>query len=157
MEHLKELLAYDAMTGNFTRKKSIKGHSIGDKLGHMRDGYHYIQNQGFNYPAHKLAFYFMTGIYPNSDVDHIDRDRSNNRFSNLRIATRSQNMLNTTSHRDSELQCKNVSFIPKTGKFNVKLTVNGRVKHIGNFDDLELADLVAQEARNKYHSSFTCH
>lgn len=119
------------------------------------DGYTVIMIDKQSYLAHHLMWLWHSGELPSGyDIDHIDMDRSNNHISNLRKATRSQNMMNTKAHKDSKSGIKNVFFRKDTNKWAVRLTVNGKYKSFGCFDDLELAELVANEAREKYHAEF---
>ena len=95
---LKERLTYDPATGVFTWLKNYARVKVGDRAGTLDDrGYRQIViNQKFHY-AHQLAWLFMTGIYPGFEIDHEDLDKDNNRWKNLRPATRSQNNANTAS------------------------------------------------------------
>lgn len=127
---------------------------IGETAGYTVEGYNYITIDGVAYPAHRLAFLYMTGTYPDSDVDHINMDRGDNRFTNLRVAGRRKNMLNTKAHKDSALGKKNIFFRKDTGKYSVRATTNGRYRSFGCFDDLELAELVADFVREKYHLEY---
>ena len=95
------------------------------------------------------------GYLPN-DIDHIDRNPSNNNIENLRPATRTQNQYNSTRKRTKN-NLKNVYWVPRLNKWVVRLNINGKPRHIGVFNDLDFADFVAQEARAKYHKEFACH
>jgi len=129
---------------------------IGDSPGYPLEGYTYLMLDGKAYPAHHLMWLWHKGELPPKgfDIDHEDLRRDNNHITNLRLATRSQNMLNTKAHKDSRSGIKNVFFRRDTGKWAVRLTVNGKYKSFGSFEDLELAELVAEEAREKYHGEF---
>lgn len=88
------------------------------------------------------------------EVDHKDNCGSNNKWSNLRLATRSQQLLNTRTRKDNFLGIKNVNLHKPSGKYRVKMRVQGKDRSFGYYDDLELAELVAIEARNKFHGEF---
>ena len=88
------------------------------------------------------------------DVDHIDSNRKNNRIENLRPATRSQNCSNTGIGKKNTSGCKGVYWKKDSKKWSVQIQANGKRINIGIFDNLELADLVAQEARDKFHGKY---
>jgi hypothetical protein len=150
-EKLKELLKYCPMTGLFF--DAVNSELVGKKL----DGYLYYYYKGRNYPLHRLALLYVTGVLPKGDVDHINMDRSDNRYENLRECSRSENMLNTKPHKDSRSGIKNVFYRADTGKYSVRISVAGKYKSYGCYDDLEMAELVAIEARNKFHGAFARH
>jgi len=90
-------------------------------------------------------------------VDHINNNRCDNRWSNLRGVDRAGNAMNALMRKDNKSGVKGVSWKKKNSKWVVQASINGRVRHIGLFDDLELAELVAIEAREKYHGEFANH
>ena len=108
--YLKSILNYEPMTGIF-RWKIIKtgwrGSIIacpGDRAGHAkRDGYWGVVIDGKHLLAHRVAWLWMTGNWPEMAIDHIDRNKGNNRWSNLREATPSQNSLNCRHRTREEL------------------------------------------------------
>lgn len=105
------------------------------------------------YMIHRLVYLFYYGNMPKI-IDHIDNDRSNNRIENLREATQQQNCLNRATHKNNAVGCKNVHWDKGVKKWRVGLSVNRKRKTIGYFSDLELAMLVAEEARIKFHGNF---
>ena len=106
--------------------------------------------------ASRLVFLLHHGYMPEI-VDHIDGNPENNKIENLRVANKSTNGMNKKLRCDSKTGIKNVSWYKRANKWQVSLSVNKRRKTIGYFKDLELADLVAQEARNLYHGQFARH
>lgn len=125
IEHLKSLLRYDPESGVFTWIKSMRGPvRAGDVAGRPKaNGYLSIKIQQVDYYAHRLAFLYMTGEWPAEQVDHIDRDRANNRWSNLRQASPSQNLGNSVG-RPSRNQSglKGVSLHKKTGLYRARIS-----------------------------------
>lgn len=154
---LKELLSYNKETGEFIRIKNVGSRKKGESPGYYISGYLYICIDRKSYPAHRLAFLYENGEYPNSDVDHINMVRNDNRFVNLRIATRRQNMLNISGHKDSNTGIKNVFYRKDTDMYSVRATVNGRYRSFGCFKDKELAELVSIYVREKYHGEYARH
>jgi len=88
------------------------------------------------------------------EIDHIDANPNNSRVENLRAATRTENQYNARLRADSTSGAKNVQWYKQTKKWRVVLRVNKTRKHIGFFNDFELAELVATEARDKFHGAF---
>ena len=105
-----------------------------------------------HYKVHRLIFLMHHGWLP-SEIDHIDNNPRNNKIENLRPTTRRQNQFNAKIRRDNTSGVKNVTWSAQSKKWRVQVRhANGRyTKYV---DDLDLAALVAEEARNKYHASF---
>ena len=106
--------------------------------------------------AHRLIFLLHHGWLPEV-IDHIDGNRSNDKIENLRPATWVENLQNMKIRPNNKSGCKNVSWSKEKSKWVVQLSINKKPTYFGRFDDLELADLVATEARNKYHKHFARH
>ena len=90
-------------------------------------------------------------------IDHIDGNGTNNKIENLREATQSQNLCNIKRKSSNKSGVKNVVWCESSNKWGVFLKVNGRQKYFGVYPDIELAELVAVEARNKYQGQFANH
>lgn len=153
---LERLLSYDPETGIFRWKVARGRVRPGDIAGKTnKDGYRVIKvSQEYHY-AHRLAWLFVTGSWPAGEIDHRNRRRADNRFDNLRDATRAQNLLNQPGRGRSG--AKGVSWKKKARKWRVRVRIEGTPREIGLFDDFELAEFVAAEARNLYHGEFACH
>ena len=93
-ERLKELLEYNPDTGIFKWKVSRRNTRKGATAGTVNHGYIRIQIDGKIYMAHRLAYLYMTGNFPEHQIDHDDRTRNNNKWLNINSATQSQNMQN---------------------------------------------------------------
>ena len=102
---------------------------------------------------HRVIFLYHHGYMPKI-TDHIDGDRYNNRIENLREVTQQQNCLNKKHHKNSSSPFKNVYLDKQTNKWRVIMTINKVRTNFGLYEDIDLADLVAQEARSKYHGEF---
>lgn len=105
---------------------------------------------------HRVIFLMQKGYLPKM-IDHADGNPRNNKIENLREATSLQNQQNLKLPSHNTSGYKGVMWSKRSNKWLVKIKVNKKQKHIGLFEDIELADLVAQEARNKFHGSFARH
>lgn len=150
-ERLKELLRYDPDTGVFTWVKSGKGIKPSKVAGSTdRDGYCIIRVDRAIYRAHRLAFLYVTGEWPTHHVDHSNGARSDNRWCNLREATRSENMQNQrVANRDSAVGLLGVS--KARGKFVAHITLAGKKTHLGVFTAAEDAHAAYLEAKFRMH------
>jgi hypothetical protein len=147
---LHSIFAYK--NGKLFRKLKSKGCKVGEKAGHIRtDGYNQVSINGKNYLLHRIIFFMFYGYMPKK-IDHIDNNPSNNCIENLRCASNNQNGQNSKLSKLNKSGFKGVSW--HKNSWRVQISANNKNKHIGYFKDLELADLVAQEARNKYHKEF---
>jgi len=119
-------------------------------------GYRKIECGGKKYGAHQIVFALHHGYIPEY-VDHINGDKADNRIENLREATKAENGYNRTNLPTNTSGMKNVSYRKDTNNWRVSLRVNGKHTSFGSYDDPELADLVAHEARATYHGDFANH
>ena len=133
-KRLKELLHYNPDTGIFTRKiKTSNRINIGDVAGGKDlDGYLTVSLDGSRYRTHRLVFLHITGSIPEF-VDHIDHNRQNNLFSNLRPATRYMNQQNLSMRKDNKSNftgvCKHKNaWIARINVKNVQINL-GRFKN----------------------------
>jgi hypothetical protein len=137
-ERLKEVLHYDPETGDFTWKVTnggwIKAGEIAGSIHHS--GYRVIMIDGKSYQAHRLSVLYMEGFMPELTVDHIWRDRADNRYKGLREASRQCQTRNCGIRKDNTSGVKGVFFDNIKGKFTSQITVNRKHKHLGYFDSL---------------------
>lgn len=108
------------------------------------------------YLAHRLIFLMHYGYLPKI-IDHIDGNPSNNKIENLREANQQQNSLNCKISKKNTSGVKNVRFNKKIKKWVVNININKKLTYLGAYQDLDLAELVAIKARNKYHQQFARH
>ena len=129
------------------------------KIGQKAGGgirYESVKINKKSYLSHKVIFAMHYGYMP-KEIDHVDCNKFNNKIENLREATREENQWNRKLQKNNKSGVKNVSFDTKTNKWKVQIRTNNIKKYIGVFKDLELAELVAIEARNKFHGNFAKH
>lgn len=145
-ESLKKLLHYDPETGIFTRKTTKRVAGCLTPTGYVYVGI--FNKQVF---AHRLAWLYMYGVLPPDKVDHINRNRSDNRISNLRLCNNSENLQNSKVRTDNTSGFRGVSWEKNRKKWQVYVYVNQRGKFFGYFDDLHEANLVAIKVRKEMH------
>lgn len=143
IERLRELLSYDSETGLLTwLPRSAKGWNTryaGKIAGANLRGYIVIKIDHVRFQAHRLIWAMERGEWPTSDVDHVDRNPSNNRISNLRIASRSQNVANSPSRKSSKSGVKGVHWDSVSQKWKAQIHFNGKKKSLGRFKSIEKA------------------
>ena len=148
-EYLRSILDYDLESGVFIWKISKGNKVLGSTAGYTCNKYIFITIDGNNYAAHRLAFLFMTGEIPNL-IDHIDRDESNNRWSNLRPANKKFNAANSKKRSDNSSGYKGVSYrsdLRRGKKWRASIYKDGRQFCIGTYySKIEAAIAYDQEA-----------
>lgn len=105
--------------------------------------------------VHRYIFAMHYGYYPKC-IDHIDGNKVNNKIENLRDVTFRQNCLNRKK-KSNHIGAKGVVWHSRDKKWSVNMFVDGKRKYFGYYKDFELAELVAIEARNKFHKEFANH
>ena len=140
----------------YWRIKASTRVNAGDKAGNLHgNGYWDVTYRGVTYGAHRIIYLLHHGYMPRN-IDHIDGNPLNNRIENLRAAEHFQNGCNRKTNANNTSGIKNVSKTP-SGKWKIMLQVKGKICFYGLVEDLELAALVASEARAKYHGEFARH
>lgn len=161
-DRLKELLSYDAETGVFTWRHDHYSVKAGAVAG-SRAGKQYIRItiDGRGYYAHRLAVLYMTGVLPSTeiDVDHIDGNGESNRWVNLRCITHALNCQNQRSkginRKDPSSRLLGVSWKKERSKWLASITILGRQRHIGYFDDENAAHTAYVAAKRTLHEGST--
>ncbi len=158
---LRRLLCYNPLTGTWTWRISPSfGVRVGDVAGTIwRDrkgtkAYRRIKIRKYNYPAHRLAFLYIRGYWPRSQVDHWDENGLNNRWLNLRECTRSQNQANRGPNKNNKLGIKGVHKKKKSGKYQAKININGKTVSLGYYNTPQKAARAYQKAAKKYFGEF---
>ncbi len=154
LERLKSLLRYEPETGIFTWLVARRGLAkVGGLAGTKHnEGYWQITVDGRRYLSHRLAWLYMTGSWPEADIDHRNGIRGDCRFTNLREATRTENKQNENApHRRSRAGLRGVSW-HKAGKgWEARIRCNGTRKHLGVFATKEEAHFAYVQAKAAFH------
>jgi hypothetical protein len=167
--HLRMLLDYDHATGSLTWKKrdislfTDGGHGIKHNRDKWNarwagkeaftaikgDGYKHGAINGINFSAHRVAWKWMTGVDP-IEIDHIDGDRKNNKWSNLRSVTRKENGRNAARHVDNSSGTTGVRYVAK-GDLWQSYIIRGRTFiNLGSYKNIEDAITARKDGEKKY-------
>jgi hypothetical protein len=147
---VRELLRYDPDTGIFRWGPSAYARVRGKPAGTVSPtvGYRYIRVAGVKIPAARLAWVYMTGENPSGIVDHISRDKTDDRWINLRLANPTGNNANRKVQANSRSQVKGAQYEPRTGRYYSRIKAGGVSRHLGTYETPEEAnDAYARAAR----------
>ena len=162
---LRSLVHYDPESGIFTwlsRKgdglhvRKWNGKLAGKVAGSKSDGYILITVLSRKYKAHRLAWLYVYGTNPESEVDHINRVRMDNRISNLRLATKDENQFNVVLPRKHNVSgVKGAKWCPRDGNFMARIVVGGKEIYLGKFSTAEAAGEAYIAAHIKYANEYS--
>jgi len=153
-EQLAQILDYSAEEGIF-RWKAMTGSRVvpGRVAGAIqRDGYWRIKIFRRLYAAHRLAWLASHGYWPDGQIDHINRIKTDNRISNLRIVSASANAQNKIMDSKNTSGFRGVSWQAKSNKWVAQIGVNGKQKYIGLFSEKHEAYAAYLNAAKKFHT-----
>ena len=162
---LKRILKYNPETGQFTWRVAISNRvKVGDATGvEKSNGYINIRLDRKDWLAHRLAWLYMTGSFPKNDTDHINRVKTDNRFCNLREATRSQNKMNMKACCNNKIGVKGIYRRKSYSKnrkyrkgFITTTMLNGKTIYIGSYATLKEASKAHEDYTKKNHKEFYC-
>jgi hypothetical protein len=156
-QRLRELLSYDPETGVFTRLVARGNSAAGSIAGTLGKAYGYIEIiiDRENYRANRLAWFYMTGEWPQGQVDHINGIRSDDRWMNLRDVPKL-----TNSHNEVNRRVNNTSGFrgchqnPSNGRWIAQISVNRETVYLGSFDSGAEAEAVYLAAKRQHHAGF---
>lgn len=146
---LRDALNYDPESGEFTwaRPKSNRM-KPGDRAGAPNNlGYVLVTLGWKKYRAHKLAWLYVTGVWPTFEIDHIDGNRGNNRWSNLRRSDRTLNTLNQRDARSHKSKSGVRGVVIKSDGYEARITVYGEARNLGKFETADEASAAYESAR----------
>jgi hypothetical protein len=151
---LKEILSYDPETGLFANREWRGGKSNqGSIAGSVRrDGYVKISIDNKAYLAHRLAWLYVFGAFPNEQIDHVNKDRQDNRIKNLRAASDAENKQNLSKTRLNKSGKVGVIWHKAAQKWMSYIHVRNRSVYLGVYDTIEEAATARAAAKAKYHT-----
>jgi hypothetical protein len=155
-EQLMSALEYCPETGVFRRRVRSANMPAGSVAGHRKTN-GYVEISLFNrvYYAHRLAFLYMTGEFPVNHADHIDGDRSNNKWGNLRQATHRENLCNRGAAKNNKTGVKGVYWESRGNRYVSFISGGGgKRRYLGTFPDVETAAEAYMSAARSLHGEF---
>ena len=152
-EHLKSILHYCPNTGIFTRLKTasptaVKGATAGCL--NKYTGYLQIKIDGISYRAHRLAWFYVYGVWPSYQIDHKDHVRSHNWIGNLRDVTNTENHKNQKKNKNNSSGVTGVHWAENVKKWQAMIGVGGKQKNLGYFCNIDEAVKARERANKKY-------
>lgn len=134
--YIKDCLCYAPDTGIFTWRMTTTSTKIGVVAGCVTgtNGYVRITLAGAAYKAHRLAWFYMHGKWPDKCIDHINHIRSDNRIENLRLVDHKQNSQNTRKRKNSVCEYKGITPLTRDKtKFVAQIRYDGKQRKLGIF------------------------
>lgn len=155
IEELKQLLAYEPDTGALRWKVAESRRvNVGDIAGHVEPrGYVWISVRGHKIVAHRVAWAYVHGAWPSGEVDHINGDKGDNRISNLRDVSKSENMRNRKgAKQNNRLGILGVHFETRRNRFVAQIQADDKRRvYLGSYKTAEEASAAYCAARELYH------
>jgi len=157
-DYLKSRLTYSPEDGAFYwKRKPVVGKQgagwnikyVDKRAGYISiSGYELIRIDYLTWRAHRLAWLYVHGRMPASDIDHINHDRSDNRIINLREVTGGDNQKNKSMHKNNTSGTAGVIWNPTNENWMTQIRVNYRTVHIGSYAEKRDA-IIARKAAEK--------
>lgn len=137
VSRLREVLEYNPETGLWTWLSTLSIRRVsGSQAGELKkNGYIFIGIDCERYRAHRLAWFYVYGKWPQYQIDHINGNRSDNRLVNLRLATNKENSTNRDKNRNNTSGFKGVFWNKRSKKWTAKINNGSKQIHLGNFYD----------------------
>jgi len=156
-ERLIELLHYDPKTGEFRWAKSRRGAKRGAVAGSIKkDGHMVITLDREAYAAARIAFFYMTKRWPSPEADHADRDGLNNKWENIREATRVQNGSNRMSRNKTGLKGIFATHYRDKTYYTARIKVDSEQIYLGTRHTAKEAHELYRDAAIRLHGEFAC-
>jgi hypothetical protein len=165
---LRDRLKYDPETGNFVWLIPPKGTALGSVAGKVTDhttkaqratGWRSnmrrtIRIKGKHYYTNRLAWFFMTGIWPQDQVDHVNLNSLDDSWSNLRLASQEQNNFNQGIRSNNKSGFKGVHLYKLTGRWCAMISIKNKTRNLGYFSTPEQAHEAYKQAAKSLRGDF---
>lgn len=138
-KQVQELFDYDPDTGEVKRKVGVtnnakKGSIVGWLNG---EGYFNVKIHKTSYKLHRVIWLYVYGSWPTGVIDHVNRDKTDNRFCNLRDTTVQTNNINKGVRKDSKTGVPNVTWRERDQLFYAACKRDGKQNYLGSFNNVE--------------------
>lgn len=151
LDHLHDNYIYDNKHGVL---RDILGRIRGNKVnmskvpGHIRIGIN-----GERYALHRIIWYYVYGLWPEGEIDHINGNCLDNHLYNLREVSHVENMQNQSRAHKSNVSTKTlgVTYVKNRGKYQAQINVNNSYIWLGYHETLEKAKIAYDDAKRLYH------
>ena len=151
LETVKRIFSYDKDTGEFTRIVAPQGTKVGDTAGSLgENGYVRLKIDYKTYRAHRIAWLYHYGKFPDGDIDHINHNKSDNRICNLRDVPNLDNQKNKPILARNKSDVTGVSWSKERQKWVAFISVNSKTKNLGRFKNKYDAIKARRDAEIKY-------
>ena len=155
-EKVRELFDYDPRTGLLYWRKARSNIKAGSVAGAKRgdEGYLQVSIDNKLYRVHLIIWVWMTGFEPTLMIDHENTIKSDNRWINLREATKSQNMANNGPLKNNRSGVKGVYWYAAYGKWVSQFVKDGKAYFVGYFDSLDKATAAHEKKYREVYGEF---
>lgn len=158
-ELVRSLFSYDPDTGVFVWRVRAGKYPAGGEAGYINSLNRRmiritLEGKQYHLYASRLAWFYVHGTLPKEEIDHINGNSTDDRFSNLREATRSQQLQNTKLNVRNTSGFRGVSWVEKRAKFSAEIAANGMRRRLGYFDAPEEAAAAYAAAAAELHGEY---
>jgi hypothetical protein len=154
-EKLLCLFDYDNKSGLLIWKHKKHSTSSGKIAGYKSRGYIKIQIDGLEFMAHRIIWKIVTKFDPSHmQVDHINGNKSDNRFLNLRLASNAENAMNRSISARNTTGYKGVSYSNHRKKWVATIRIDGKSIYLGGYQTAEIAHMAYCKAAKELHGDF---
>lgn len=152
---LSSIWSYDPITGVFLWAVRGKGRRYCQRAGNFDGRYYFLEYLGKKLLAHRVAWAVTYGKWPETDIDHKNGDTNDNRIENLRLATKTQNIVNKPATIRSLTGRKGVTKDKRDGRFYAYIDFEGKRKGLGGFATLDEATQARSQSEILHYGEYS--